>query len=307
MHVAQVTSSSSHEAPSAAPSPRKPHRPQRKPPGPASALLEMPQKLLWSSLTLVGLRRLEPLLPRSYGETTFYFKDLADAPCVALTIDDGLSRGGADASWVARVQALLKRHNAHATFFVCSQYLEGVEAEAARLVADGHELGNHLEADMHMHYHRLSEADFAAALARTTAQLEAVEGVGAGCVRWFRAPQAVLTARMARVVAAQGLQSALGDVYCDDWAMARSPRYVSRTMLRQVKHGSVCIAHMPEANFREHTLASLEGLLDGLSARGIACLTLSEMEERARQARAEGAAQEASPSAVQAVSQTEVV
>ena len=60
--------------------------------------------------------------------------------------------------------------------------------------------------------------------------------------------------------------------------------------------------------------ASLEGLLDGLSARGIACLTLSEMEERARQARAaaapgayEGSAGVAAASAAQAVSQTEVV
>ena len=61
-------------------------------------------------------------------------------------------------------------------------------------------------------------------------------------------------------------------------------------MLRQVQPGSVCITHMPERGFREHTLQSLSQLLDGLSARGIKCLTLSAMEahvEERRRARQE--------------------
>ena len=55
-------------------------------------------KVLWSSATLLGTRNLVQLLPRQYRDTTFYFDGLKG--CVALTIDDGLSRGGPRASMV---------------------------------------------------------------------------------------------------------------------------------------------------------------------------------------------------------------
>lgn len=246
--------------------------------------LEPVLKLLWSTLTLLGPRKLEPLLPRRYQSTRFYFD--TDEPLVALTIDDCFVRGEPDSCWAAEVAELLRRHDAHATFFVCSKYLLGVEDAAAELVAAGHELGNHMEEDLNNFYPKLGEKEFAAALQRTTAALEAVEGVGK--VRWFRAPQAILSRVMADVVERAGLKHALGDVYADDWAMRRSPSFASRTMLRQVQHGSVCITHMPERGFREHTLQSLSQLLDGLSARGIKCLTLSAMEAHVEERRHAG-------------------
>jgi peptidoglycan/xylan/chitin deacetylase (PgdA/CDA1 family) len=240
----------------------------------SSAALEAVLKLLWSTLTLVGPRRLKPLLPRVYKHTTFYF-DVGEQPFVGLTIDDGLCRGEAGASLVEDLRLLFHRHDAHATFFVCSRYLHGVEGEASKLVADGHELGNHLEEDLNGHYPRMGEAEFSAALARTTAAIEAIQGHGS--VRWFRAPQGRLTRTMAAVVTQQGLRHALGDCYADDWAMEHNAKFVSTTMLRQVKRGSICITHMPERGFREHTLHSLTRLLEGLTARGIKCRTLSEM------------------------------
>ena len=69
---------------------------------------------------------------------------------------------------------------------------------------------------------------------------------------------------------------ALGDAYCDDWAVP-DPEWIASTMLSQVSNGSVLIVHMPERGFRPHLLRSLELLLDGLSARGYECATLSEL------------------------------
>ena len=74
----------------------------------------------------------------------------------------------------------------------------------------------------------------------------------------------------------QGLRHALGDTYCDDWAV-QDPEWIASTMLSQVSDGSVIIVHMPEKGFRPHLLRSLELLLDGLSARGYECATLSEL------------------------------
>jgi hypothetical protein len=38
---------------------------------------------------------------------------------------------------------------------------------------------------------------------------------------------------------------------------------------------------VPEKGFREHTMRVLERVLDGLSQRGLRCITLSEAAERA--------------------------
>ena len=233
-------------------------------------------KLLWSGATLVGLRRLATLLPKQYADTAFFFDGVES--CVALTIDDGLCRRGEEgASLVEEVRELLARHNAQCTFFVCSKYLAGVEAAAGALVADGHELGNHMAEDLNMVYPKMAEAEFAAALRANTEAIEALPG--APRVRWFRAPQGVLSTAMSHAVQSQQLRHALGDAYCDDWAMSHNVPYVVRTLLRQVTPGSIIVLHMPEKGFREHTFRVLERLLDGLDERGLRCATLSECAE----------------------------
>lgn len=240
-------------------------------------------KALWSTLTAIGPRRVTRFIARfpAYSDTAFYYDGVAGH--VALTIDDGLARGGAGTSLVAELQQLLARHDARATFFVCAEYLRGVESEAAALVAAGHELANHLGEDRQGHYPRLPEAAFEAELRRASAAIEAIDGA-APC-RWFRAPQGLYTRSMARVVRRAGMAHALGDVYCDDWALSRNASWAARTMLRQARPGSIVITHMPEVGFRRHTLESLSLLLDGLSARGLKVVTLTTLRRLADERR----------------------
>lgn len=100
-------------------------------------------------------------------------------------------------------------------------------------------------------------------------------------VRWFRAPQAMLSRSMGRSVAAASMVHVLGDVYADDWALApRDPAFVARRMLRQARDGSVVICHMPDrALGREGCLDALEMLLEGLERRGMKAVSLAEMWE----------------------------
>lgn len=60
------------------------------------------------------------------------------APVVALTFDDGPTPAVTDS-----LIRILARHGAQATFFVTGQELAANPALGARLVAAGHELGNH--------------------------------------------------------------------------------------------------------------------------------------------------------------------
>ena len=132
-------------------------------------------KPFWQTATWLGTRRLGRLLlpSRSYDGTLCYFDrpppvaiaattttDQTPPTMVALTIDDGLSRGGVDTSMVPDVLQLLEEFGATATFFVCTDYVSGCEDQVRCILESGHELGNHLQADKVGYYSRLSKDDF---------------------------------------------------------------------------------------------------------------------------------------------------
>lgn len=236
-------------------------------------------RVQWNLLSTVGLRRIGWVVKSvfsQYGDTVCYYA-VAEHPRVrghvALTIDDGLCRQAHDRSLVAEVRELLKQHKATATFFVCSDYLVGLEDAARGLLEDGNELANHCPEDRE--YASMPPGEFEEALLRTTQAIEAIPG---GTARWFRAPQARLTTTMRAAVVRSGLRHALGDCYCDDWAI-ENPWYIASTIAAQADHGSVVVLHMPERGFREHCLEALKLVLENLSAEGYTCVSLSKLDE----------------------------
>lgn len=252
----------------------------------------------WKLASTIGTRRLGSLLRRgyssAYGDTLFCWEagpsgiDPPGRGLVALTIDDGLCRGDdSKASMVSLVQELLKEYGATATFFVCSDYCGGAdrEDEIPSLLAEGHELGNHLQEDRSGYYCYLNETDFAKALEETNRMLEEYvdahnDGRDGSRIRWFRPPQGRMSPAMKKVLQERGMTSVLGDTYCDDWAFAEkdgsTAGVVAPLMLSQVRPGSIAIFHMPQRGFRESTLDALREFLEGIQARNLRCTTLSE-------------------------------
>eukprot|EP00428_Durinskia_dybowskii_P016415 CAMPEP_0170226816 /NCGR_PEP_ID=MMETSP0116_2-20130129/13120_1 /TAXON_ID=400756 /ORGANISM="Durinskia baltica, Strain CSIRO CS-38" /LENGTH=274 /DNA_ID=CAMNT_0010477543 /DNA_START=63 /DNA_END=887 /DNA_ORIENTATION=+ len=192
---------------------------------------------------------------------------------VALTIDDGLCRQEKDRAMVKEVRELLAKHNAKATFMLCSDYVDGLEEDARALIADGHEFGNHCPEDRE--YASLPPERFEEELLKTNRKIEGLVGEGRR-IRWFRAPQARYNAGMREVIQRHGLRHALGDTYCDDWAV-EDAQWIAATMLRQVGSGSVLINHFPERGFREHIFEALRLILEGLAAKGLRAVTLSTL------------------------------
>lgn len=241
------------------------------------------------------MRRLTGFLQtnvEAYRDTVTHFD--TQEPVVALTIDDGLCRSAGDNnSLVKEVGELLGNYEAHATFFVCTEYLKDHQREEAlQLLQEGHELGNHLEEDKAFYYNQLSQEEFRHVLQKTNAVLTELDGATHN--RWFRAPQGILTNRMHQVITEEGnMRHALGDSYCDDWRFAADVdgenvsaekrkqvmTHVAELMLSQVQPGSIAILHMPERGFREGGLLALEFFLQGLKARGLKCLSLTEMDQ----------------------------
>jgi peptidoglycan/xylan/chitin deacetylase (PgdA/CDA1 family) len=89
-----------------------------------------------------------------------------EAKLVALTFDDGPTPEGVDA-----VLAELGARGIHATFFLIGSRMEKFPGQAERLIAAGHELGNHT----YSHQRNLgrSQEFYAAEIAKTGALLQA--------------------------------------------------------------------------------------------------------------------------------------
>ncbi|GIH75759.1 polysaccharide deacetylase family protein [Planobispora longispora] len=63
--------------------------------------------------------------------------DCAKVKCIALTFDDGPGK------YADKLLDTLKKHGAKATFFLEGQYVKSRPAFAKRMVAEGHDIGNH--------------------------------------------------------------------------------------------------------------------------------------------------------------------
>lgn len=250
----------------------------------------------WTLITKAGMRRMGNLIqrwyPAAYSTSVFYNTmedaDGSTANCVALTIDDGLFRPIVDenesssAPMIDQVCDLLRSLHAQATFFVCSDYI--TEDQVQKVLACGHELGNHMKEDLSGYYCHLNENDFERELEATNAKLESILQ---SCnshqkkIRWFRAPQGRMSVAMKKVLTSKGLIKVMGDCYCDDWAfseMINSTRgLVAPLMLRQVQEGSIVIFHMPQLGFRETTLDAMREFLQGIRQRNLRAVTVSDL------------------------------
>ena len=204
---------------------------------------------------------------------------------VALTIDDGLCRHGAERTWwmlsqlcFARMAPTLRSSSAQSIWLASSMLLRNSSRKATSWAIIWQRTST-------LSIPRLKPEAFDTALGAATSAIEAAApGVK---LRWFRAPQGIMTSTMAESVRQHGLKSALGDAYADDWAMAHNMAFVARTILQQATSGSIIILHQPEVGYREHTLTILQrfGRLDCGQPRAV---TLSEMEALATSAKAAG-------------------
>mmetsp|Transcript_26046 Transcript_26046/g.39425 ORF Transcript_26046/g.39425 Transcript_26046/m.39425 type:complete len:265 (-) Transcript_26046:102-896(-) len=248
----------------------------------------------WTAAThTIGMRHMGNALKRSlsaYEDTVFFWEEIVEG-YVALTIDDGLCRNeNNDSSMVNEVRDLLRSYNAHATFFVCSDYTTSAE-EVNSLLNDNHELGNHLEKDIIGYYNNLGKEEFRRVLQETNTHLlkktsSKQKQEADPPKKWFRAPNGRMTKLMRDVLREEGMVHVLGDCYCDDWAFAEADNVdcVAPLMLKQVHPGSIAVFHMPERGFREASLEAIKEFLRGVKEKNLQCITLTEMERISRNA-----------------------
>lgn len=181
--------------------------------------------------------------------------------CVALTFDDG------PGTYTESLLDILARHQARATFFVVGRMISGGgESTLRRMVAEGHELGNHTWD--HPQLPMLSQAAIREELGRTQWLVKQVTGV---TMILMRPPYGLTDSRVATESRYLGLAQIMWDVDTLDWR-DHDPSVIARRAAG-AGPGSIVLMH----DIHSSTIQAVPRLLDELAARNYRFVTLSEL------------------------------
>jgi peptidoglycan/xylan/chitin deacetylase (PgdA/CDA1 family) len=183
---------------------------------------------------------------------------------VAITIDDG-----PDPEGTPEILAVLREHGAHATFFLISSRVKGQESLVRRIVAEGHEIGNHLTREQPSI--RLAPETFAAAVAEADTALAPF-----GPLKWLRPGGGLFNANMLQTIDRAGYRCALGSIYPFDPHL-RSATIAAAYIVANTRPGAVIILHDGGAR-GPRTAETLRRALPELQARGYRGVTLTELD-----------------------------
>ncbi|NJM58021.1 MAG: polysaccharide deacetylase family protein [Synechococcales cyanobacterium RU_4_20] len=187
-----------------------------------------------------------------------------DQPFIALTIDDGPWEGT-----TSLILAVLAEYDAQATFFVIGDRLPGQQALLDRMIAEGHELGNHLSHDEASA--KLSPSEFESDLLTTGAALAAHAQP-----RWLRPGMGWYTPQMIAIAQKHNYRVVLGDIFPYDTHIPSSV-FAQQHILWNARPGSVIVLHDGINNRGQRTVATLRRILPQLQQRGYRIVTLSAL------------------------------
>jgi peptidoglycan/xylan/chitin deacetylase (PgdA/CDA1 family) len=183
---------------------------------------------------------------------------------LALTFDAGSVDGP-----VFSILDTLRSRDVRVTFFLTGQWVQSYPAAAQQVAADGHELANHT------YYHpdltRLSTSQIVWELDYTNGIIEA--DLGRTSRPWFRPPFGARNQRVLDIARDLGFRSIYWTLDSFDWMNTATPAGVLTRVLGNVGPGDIVVHHVAAYP----TAEALPSILDGIHARGLRVVTVSEL------------------------------
>ena len=186
-----------------------------------------------------------------------------DAPYVALTFDDGPNPVG-----TPQILDTLQKYHAHATFFVVGMMCARYPTVLARMVEDGHEIGNHTYD--HFRMPTISLAEDAAELERNRKIIHELTGQN---VFLFRPPGGRINPAVEAVADSLGYTTTFWRLDSGELARDMNPDKVYHRVVDHVRNGDIVLLHNGDPNI----LVALPRIMSTLSHRGFQFVTVSEL------------------------------
>ena len=179
-------------------------------------------------------------------------------PRVALSFDDGPTAATLDT-----LLDVLRSRSVHATFFVIGAALAEHPMAGRRLVAAGHELGNHTFSHRRMVF--VGPRTVREEIERTDSLIRAVGHSGP---IHFRPPYGAKLVALPLYLEWSNRTTVMWDAEPDSYPdVAATPEGIVRHVLARVRPGSIILLH-PWYPVRATSLAAVGPLIDSLHARG---------------------------------------
>ncbi|HEV2861506.1 MAG TPA: polysaccharide deacetylase family protein [Pyrinomonadaceae bacterium] len=221
------------------------------------------------TIAVVGLA----VLWRVSGSRTFQFfgrlvpRVNTSRKVVALTFDDGPAPGATD-----QIISALGGARVRATFFVTGAELERNMDEGRKLVAAGHELGNHSYSHRRMLF--VTPSRVRQEVERTD---ELIRQAGYAGEITFRPPYGKKLFALPYYLSRTGRATVTWDVEPDSYPeVAADSDKIAEHVLTKARPGSIIILHVMYPS-RAESLEAVPKIIEGLRARGYDFMTVTEL------------------------------
>ncbi len=210
------------------------------------------------------LRNPDMNLPSEFQSSTVtYNKGLSTYPYVAMTYDDGPHPQN-----TPRLLDMLRARNIRATFYVIGRNVDRYPHIARRIVAEGHEIGNHTYT--HRKLTSLSDSEVRQEMRKTEDAISRATGVRP---RTMRPPYGALhTNQRQMVFNSFKYPTIMWSVDPQDWRRPGASVVRSR-LVNRAHNGAILLAH----DLHAPTVDAMPGTFDGLLGKGFRFVTVSQM------------------------------
>ncbi|MET7327957.1 polysaccharide deacetylase family protein [Nonomuraea sp. NPDC005650] len=187
--------------------------------------------------------------------------DCEQVKCIALTFDDGPGQ------YAGTLLDTLKKYDAKATFFLEGQYVKSRPAFVKRMVAEGHEVGNH----------SYSHPDFTKAEAGTIRNeikktQDAVKKAAGVEPKLLRPPYGLADLQVADVATEFGMPMILWTAGSEDWSSKNVDAIKKKTMEVAQPNG-IILMH----DWVKQTVDAMPALVKSLQKKGYHLVTVSDI------------------------------
>jgi peptidoglycan/xylan/chitin deacetylase (PgdA/CDA1 family) len=210
------------------------------------------------------------LISKVYPDVLFHIDLPSNLPYIALTIDDFPNVD--DLSISFQLLDLLRTYNARCTFFTIGSNVEKykdssrIETLFKRLIADGHEVGNHGWRDEKAI--RLSQEELEQQIINTQ---KIIDNYTISNNKWFRPGSGFFNRTMIQICTNLGYQIVLGSVYPHDPQIPNA-RLNSFFIEHKLYPGAIIILHD-----RLATIETLERVLPAIQRREFHLVSLTQL------------------------------
>ncbi len=192
-------------------------------------------------------------------------------PIYNVERDDGKIAITFDCAWgcedIDSILTTLKSHNCHATFFVLGTWAEKNSDAMKKIVADGHEIGNH--SYNHTHYTTFSREKMIEDIKKANDAIKNSCGVAPVL---FRAPSGDYNNTVIEVCHSFRMEYVQWSIDSLDWRGLNCEQMLER-IIPKTKSGDILLFH----NDTAHTAESLDRILTELEKKGFSFLKVSDL------------------------------